>query len=53
MRAVFTGNIGTVEDFLTKAQKAGLKVMISKAGTYDTDGEEPGRCILAMRPENI
>lgn len=46
-------NIGSIEDFLSKAQKAGHKVMISKAGTYDTDGEEPGRCILAVRPENI
>lgn len=46
-------NIGSIEDFLTKAQAAGHNVMISSVWFYDTDENDLGTCILAVRPENI
>lgn len=46
-------NIGSIEDFIGKAQNAGHKVMLTRMWFFDTDGEDPGRCILAVRPENV
>ncbi len=46
-------NIGSIEDFLGKAHAAGHEVKIGKVWFYDTDGEDLGECILALRPENI
>ena len=46
-------NIGSIEDFLTKAQKAGIRVNISKVSFYDTEAYDLEDCILALRPQNV
>lgn len=45
-------NIGSIEDFLTKAQKAGMNVMIAKVPVYDTEAYKLDDVILALRPQN-
>lgn len=46
-------NIGTIEDFLRKAQEAGMKVRLSQVWFYDTQENQIGECVLAIRPENL
>lgn len=46
-------NIGSIESFLEKSIAAGHDVKISKMWFYDTDDNDAGNCILAVRPENI
>ena len=45
--------IGTIEGFLTKAQRAGLNVNIAKVCFYDTEVKDLNDCILALRPQNV
>ncbi len=45
-------NIGSIEEFLTKAQKTGMKVMIAKVPFYDTEAYKLDDVILALRPQN-
>lgn len=46
-------NIGSIENFLTKADAAGHKVRVSEVWFYDTAENDLDKCILAIRPENI
>ena len=46
-------NIGSIEDFIDQAIKTGHEAKISKMYFYDTAAEDLGRCILAVRPQNI
>jgi L-ascorbate metabolism protein UlaG (beta-lactamase superfamily) len=46
-------DIGTIEDFLRKAQEAGMKVRLSQVWFYDTQENQIGECVLAIRPENL
>lgn len=46
-------NIGTIEDFLKKAQNAGFNVKVSSVCFYDTEENDLGDCILALRPQNV
>ena len=45
--------IGTIEDFLIKAQNAGHKVRVAEMWFYDTAEYDLDECILVIRPENI
>ena len=45
--------IGTIEDFLEKAQKAGHKIRVAEMWFYDTAEYDLDECILVIRPENI
>ncbi|MBE6042518.1 MAG: Zn-dependent hydrolase [Clostridiales bacterium] len=47
------GNIGSIEDFLTRAQKRGHEVRLAKVWFYDSSQNDLRDCILALRPENI
>ena len=46
-------NIGTIEDFLNKANSQGMNVRVGMLWFYDTEENEVGECILAIRPENV
>ena len=46
-------DIGTVEDFLTKAHNSGFTVKLSSLWFYDTAENDIGECILGIRPENM
>lgn len=46
-------NIGRIEDFLVKAQDAGMDVKLADVWFYDTAENDLGECILAVRPENF
>ncbi|MBQ6315731.1 MAG: MBL fold metallo-hydrolase [Mogibacterium sp.] len=47
------GNIGSIEDFLNKAQKAGCSIQLDHMYFYDTAEYDLSNCILAIRPQNI
>lgn len=46
-------NIGSIEDFIGKAQAAGHKVMVASVCFYDTQENDLKDCILAIRPQNV
>lgn len=46
-------DIGSVEDFLTKAQAAGFTVKLSNAWFYDSSEIDLGECVLGLMPENM
>ena len=46
-------NIGTVEDFMVKAHNAGLNIRVLNAWFFETEENDVGECVLAIRPENI
>lgn len=46
-------NIGSIEDFITKAQKAGMNIRSSSVSFYDTSLISDEKCILALRPSNM
>lgn len=45
-------NIGTIEDFLTKAQDTGHRIHLAQVYFYDTAENDLADCILAIRPQN-
>lgn len=46
-------NIGTIEDFLNKANAAGMTVRVANVWFYDTAENDLGTCVLAIKPENL
>lgn len=46
-------NIGSVEDFLTRAQNAGFRINLLKMWFYDTETGGAENCILGILPENM
>lgn len=46
-------NIGSIEDFLTKAHNAGHSVKVGQVYFYDTAENDLKDCILAIKPQNI
>lgn len=46
-------NIGSIEDFLDKAAAAGHVIRHTSYSFYDTQEFDLGKCIFAIRPQNI